>query len=83
MKYTEEDMKVGSRIKAAMKARRVTVQAFAEKMQCSERSIYLYLQKGVKTTYLLTKVADYLGISIDWLLGRKGPFDNPPAPKGV
>ena len=76
-KYEPINYDVGDRIKAAMKVRNISIEEMAKKMCCCTHSVLGYRTRGVKTIDILTNIADILNVSLDWLMGREGPFDDP------
>ncbi|MDY6023420.1 MAG: helix-turn-helix transcriptional regulator [Candidatus Borkfalkiaceae bacterium] len=64
-------MVVGENIKELRKDKKMSQQALAEKIGVSQKAID-YLERGVnepKATYIV-KLADFFGVSADFLLGR-------------
>lgn len=64
-------MVVGENIKELRKDKKISQQALAEKIGVSQKAID-YWERGVnepKATYIV-KLADFFGVSTDFLLGR-------------
>ena len=77
MRYIQHDYDVGNRIKAAMKARGVKVLKMSEDTGYPTESIRKFRTYGARKIDVLIDIAEYLNISLDWLMGREGPFDDP------
>lgn len=64
-------MVVGENIKELRKDKKISQQALAEKIGVSQKAID-YWERGInepKATYIV-KLADFFGVSTDFLLGR-------------
>lgn len=64
-------MVIGENIKELRKDKKISQQALAEKIGVSQKAID-YWERGVnepKATYIV-KLADFFGVSTDFLLGR-------------
>ena len=77
MEYSPFWHEVGKRIRVAMKARKISVDDLAKTLCCSRDSVFGYRTRGVKTLDVMIAIADALNVSLDWLMGREGPFENP------
>ena len=61
------------RLQAAMKARGYTICSLAEAIGVTHSSIYGYLEgKRLPRADYMVAMAEALGVSMDWLVGRKG-----------
>lgn len=62
-----------ARLKAAMKARGHTISSLAETIGVTHSSIYGYIEgKRLPRADYMVAMAEALGVSLDWLVGRKG-----------
>lgn len=62
-----------ARLKAAMKARGHTISSLAEAIGVTHSSIYGYIEgKRLLRADYMVAMAEALGVSLDWLVGRKG-----------
>lgn len=61
-------MSLFDRIKELCKSRDITLQELAEKTNMSTNSLYKW-RKSIPSADKLKKVADYFGVSIDYLMG--------------
>lgn len=75
---TSKNKELGARIRAAMIYKDVKNKEMAYDLGVSELIAYRYQWHGVAQIKTLIPIADYLGVSLDWLLGRDGPFHDPP-----
>lgn len=62
-------MELLDRVKEQAKIRGITLQTLAENIDLSINSVYGW-KKSCPSADKLKKVADYLGVSVDYLLGR-------------
>lgn len=75
--YSEADYAMGDRIKAAMHSRKITVPMMAKDLHYSQVTILRIRRRGVRSVDALRAMADYLGVSADWLMCRDKAWDNP------
>jgi transcriptional regulator with XRE-family HTH domain len=78
---TEEDAsnrrKIGERIKSARRKAGFTQRELAKKLDVSAGAVGQWETGGVPATDRLATLADILGISLGWLLGKSGQTSRP------
>jgi len=74
---------MGNRIFELRKSRGLTQKQLGQQFGLAESTISLYEAGKRQPDYeTLSRLADYVGVSIDYLLGRSGPNGEAPTPEG-
>jgi len=72
-----QSAEIGKNIKKVAKARKILLKTMLADLGLGRSTMSNMYHGSMISADSLAEIADYLNCSVDYLLGRKGPFDDP------